>query len=69
MVFNLYFFESDTLEKEDQNVLYNTFELPDFEGYVPYTVIIKDGKQVYGHIGVIDDKEVTELAKTYGVIE
>jgi hypothetical protein len=29
--------------------------------------IIKNGKQVYGNIGVLTDDEITTLVKTYGV--
>ena len=67
--FNLYFFESDTLGKEDQNVLYNTFELPDFEGYVPYTVIIKDGKPQISTSGFADKETTINFLKENGVIK
>ena len=38
-----------------------------FFGYTPMVAIIKNGKQVYGNIGVLTDEEITTLVKTYGV--
>ena len=38
-----------------------------FIGYTPMVIIIKNGKQVYGNIGVLTDDEITKLVKTYGV--
>ena len=78
----VYHLDIDTLDYEDPNVttlankLDYPYEMYDVEGpfglfigYTPMLIIIKNGKQVYGNIGVLTDKEVTELAKTYGVIE
>ena len=67
--FNLYFIESDTLSEEDQNILYNTFELPNFEGYVPYTVIIKDGKPLTSTTGFANRETTIDFLKENGVIK
>lgn len=67
--FNMYFFESDKLSKEEQGTLYNTFELPDFEGYVPYTVIIKDGKPLVSTTGFADKDTTIKFLKENGVIK
>ena len=67
--FNLYFFESDILGKEDQDILYNTFELPNFEGYVPYTVIIKDGSPLISTTGFANKEATVNFLKENGVIK
>lgn len=67
--FNMYFFESDTLEKENQDILYNSFELPEFDGYVPYTVIFKDGKPIVSTTGFADKDTTINFLKENGVIK
>ena len=67
--FNMYFFESDLLNEDDKDILYNTFELPNFEGYVPYTVIIRDGKPITGTTGFANKETTIDFLKENGVIE
>ena len=66
--FNMYFFELDTLE-EDREKLENSFELPDFEGYVPYTVIFKDGKPIASTTGFVDKSATIKFLKENGIIK
>ena len=67
--FNMYFFESDILEQDKQDILYNSFELPEFNGYVPYTVIFKDGKPIASTTGFADKETTINFLKENGVIK
>lgn len=67
--FNLYFYESDILSDDEQSILYDTFELPDFEGYVPYTIIFKDGKPLKTTTGFANKDTTIEFLKENGVIK
>ena len=68
----------DTSKEETQELLKKLdfeYELYDkkgpfgsFLGYTPMLIIIKGGKQVYGHIGALDKDEIYELILKYGVI-
>ena len=67
--FNLYFFESDTLSSEDSDKLFNSFELKDYNGYVPYTFIFENNEYVNGIVGFADKSATIEYFKEYGVIK
>ncbi len=54
------------------NIEYTFFETTDkfgkFIGNTPMTIIIKDHKQVYGHIGSMNDNSIKTIATQYGLI-
>jgi hypothetical protein len=37
-------------------------------GYTPMLVIIKNGKQVYGNLGILTERDIHEVVLKYGVI-
>lgn len=58
--FTLYFFELDKLSDEEYNIIMNSDYLNTYQGYVPYTFIISNGKKVddltgYSNIESIKD--------------
>lgn len=67
--FKLYFFEGDTLNDDDYNVLTSTIELDGYEGYVPYTFVINNKKFMGSHTGEMDDSELTEFLKQTKVLK
>ena len=51
---NLYFFEVDTLNKENSEAydkLMNSFEISEYDGSVPFTYIMRDGQYVISTTG------------------
>ena len=79
--FNVYHIDIEKIDYESKEYeefvkkLDYEYELEDkkgsfgsFMGYTPMIVIIRNGKQVYGHLGILTDTEIYELALTYGVI-
>ncbi len=67
--FKLYFFESDILSKEDLDKLVNTYDLVDFDDYVPFTFIIKNDKYVTGKAGFANKESSIDYLKEFGVIK
>jgi thiol-disulfide isomerase/thioredoxin len=66
--FDLYKFEIDTISETQRNTLTSTFEMKNFEGSVPYTVIYKNGKYVADNTGYIDKAATIKFLKDNGVI-
>ncbi len=64
----LYFFESDELEENDYNIVTNTIKLENYEGYVPYTFIVKDGKLVTDYTGEQDESSTRDMLKEAGLL-
>lgn len=67
--FVLYFFEIDSLSNDEQNVVTSTFELKNFEGAVPFTFIVKDGKVVSDTTGFSTEEETVKYLKSNGIIK
>lgn len=67
--FILYFFESDELESADYNVLTSTFDLEGYQGYVPYTFIVSDGKFQTDTTGGMDEAGLIDFLTKNGVLE
>ena len=65
---NLYFYEIDTLSEEDQKTLATTYELPTYEGRVPYTFIMKDGQYVNSYEGFQNQSEIVTFLMENGII-
>jgi len=66
---NLYFYEIDTLSEEDQDKLQHTFELQNYEGRVPYTFIMKDGKFVNSTEGFQSKEDTVAFLLENGIIK
>lgn len=65
----LYFFESDELSEDDYTILTNSINLKNYEGYVPYTFIVKDRNFVLDHTGEQDETSTRDMLKEAGLLE
>lgn len=65
----LYFFESDELSEDDYTILTNSINLKNYEGYVPYTFIVKDRNLVLDHTGEQDETATRDMLKEAGLLE
>ena len=65
----LYFFESDELSEDDYTILTNSINLKNYEGYVPYTFIVKDRNFVLDHTGEQDETATREMLTEAGLLE
>lgn len=69
---NLYFFEVDTLNKENSEAydkLMNSFEISDYDGSVPFTYIMRDGQYVTSTTGFANRDLTMNFLKENKVIE
>lgn len=64
----LYFFESDKLSEDDYTILTNSINLKNYEGYVPYTFIVKDRNFVLDHTGEQDETSTREMLTNAGLL-
>lgn len=67
--FLLYFFEMEELSEDEKNVVLGTFELENFDGGVPFTFIVKDGKVVSDTTGYSTEDSVIKFLKTNEIIK
>lgn len=65
----LYFFESDELSEDDYTILTNSINLKNYEGYVPYTFIVKDRNFVLDYTGEQDETSTRDMLKETGLLE
>ena len=65
--FKLYFFKTDKLSEEDYNKLVNAYQFTN--EYIPYTVIIKNGKVIAGVEGFESKDSTIKYLKEHKVIE
>ena len=66
---DLYFYEIDTLSEADQDKLTNTFNLPDYQGKVPYTFIMQRGQFVDSYEGYQSEAEIVAFLLQNGIIK
>lgn len=66
---NLYFYEIDTLSEEDQDKLTSSFELPTYEGRVPYTFIMKNGTFINSYEGFESQSQTVAFLLENGIIK
>lgn len=69
---NLYFFEVDTLQKENDvayDKLMHSFEIDDFEGRVPFTYIMREGKYINSSTGFANRDNTVNFLKENEVIK
>lgn len=64
----LYFFESDQLSQDDYTILTNSINLQNYEGYVPYTFIVKDRNFVLDHTGEQDESSTRNMLTEAGLL-
>ena len=67
--FNLYFFESDSLEKNDVYTLEETYELKEYEHRVPFTFIVKNEEVIAETTGFDSKEETIKFLTQYEVIK
>lgn len=66
--FKLYFYESEELTADEVTVLHNTYDI-NYEGYVPYVFVTKNGKVVKDTTGFMDKDASIDFLKSANVIE
>jgi thiol-disulfide isomerase/thioredoxin len=66
--YKLYFFEADKLSEDDYQIIFNAIELDGYEGYVPYTFIIKDKEFKGSNVGEMQEDELKDFLTQAGVI-
>ena len=66
--FELYFFENDLLSDEQSKKLFNSFDLKDYDGYVPYTFIFDNNKYVAGKVGFSNKNDIIKFLTENDVI-
>lgn len=57
----LYFIEVDKLDNDEYNSYLNSIDIPNFQGYVPYTFITYDGKVVSENVGELNEEDTNKL--------
>ena len=67
--FNLYFFEVDTTTEEENNIIFNTIELKDYDEHVPFTFVIENNEYVSGIIGYSNQEALEAFLVENGVIK
>ena len=65
----LYFYEVDSLSTSDSDILTSTYELKNYEGYVPFTFVLKDGEVVADQTGYNDEETTIQLLREAGAIK
>lgn len=63
----LYFFEFDDFTVDESIFLTDTFELKEYNEYIPYTFITKDNKVLAEHTGLMYEGEITNFFKDAGL--
>ena len=59
----------EELSEDEKNVVLGTFELENFDGGVPFTFIVKDGKVVSDTTGYSTEDSVIKFLKTNEIIK
>ena len=67
--FKLYFFEMEELSSDEQNVVMTTFDLENYDGGVPFTFIVKNGKVVSDTTGFSTEDDTIKYLKTNELIK
>ncbi len=67
--FKLYWFDIDAMSEEDSNTLTTTYELQQYTGASPYTVITKNGEFVADYVGGMPESETKTFLQDNGVID
>lgn len=67
--FKLYFVEADQISEEDSSVLHESYDLENYEGYVPYTFVIDKGKFVTDTTGFESEETTIKFLKENKVIK
>lgn len=67
--YKLYFFEADKLKDEDYLIISNSINLDGYEGYVPYTFVVKDKEFKGSNTGEMADSVLKDFLIQTEVIE
>ena len=67
--YKLYFFEADQLSDSDYSIVSDAIELEGYEGYVPFTFVVKNKEFKGSKTGEMDDDLLTEFLKQSQVLE
>ena len=67
--FKLYWFDIDAMSEEDSNTLTTTYDLQQYTGASPYTVITKNGEFVADYVGEMPESETKTFLQDNGVID
>lgn len=67
--FKLYWFDIDAMSEEDSNILTTTYDLQQYTGSSPYTVITKNGEFVADNVGGMSESETKTFLQDNGVID
>lgn len=65
----LYFYEVDSLSNEESAILTSSYELKNYEGYVPFTFVLKDGEVQGDNTGYLDEEGTMNFLREVGVIK
>ena len=66
--FDLYWFDTDTLNYNDKNTFLHTYDLENYKG-TPYTFVTRNGKVIGYLSGNKSEKDLVEFLYNTGVIE
>lgn len=67
--FKLYWFELDELTASDSKAVTEEYDISDYDGRVPFTFVMKDGKYLGNILGAQGEEAVVEFLKEQKVIE
>ena len=65
----LFFYEVDSLGTTESEILTSSYELKDYEGYVPFTFVLQNGEVIGDNTGYMDEDGTIEFLRTVGVIK
>lgn len=63
----LYFFETDKASDADYNAITSTFNLENYEGYIPYTFVVQDGKFLGDVTGGMEKSDIIKFLSSVGL--
>lgn len=66
--FKLYWFEIDTMSEDDSSALQNTYDLEQYSGSSPYTVVTKNGAFVKDIVGYMEKSELVSFLESAGAL-
>ena len=67
--FKLFFFEVNEMEEEETEILYNKYELENYDGHIPYTYIVNNNKFISDKTGFASREDTIEFLKQNGIIK
>jgi len=65
----LFFYEVDSLSSTESEILTSSYELKNYEGYVPFTFVLQNGEVVSDNTGYMDEESTIQFLREAGVIK